>query len=686
MAANINLRDITYILGIALVYFLCAKFGLSLALLHQNISAIWPPTGVSLAILIILGNRYWPGVFIGAFLSNFSVEGALTTSLIIAAGNSLEAVIGAHLIKIFAKGIRALDNLLDGIKFIFFGGILAPIISALIGVTSLYLANNIEGSAYFLALFTWWLADASSAIVITPFILLWWENRGYKFRWNQIIEIFFILLSIAVIARIIFGGVVLKQINYPLEFLIMPILAWVSIRFTPRGTMTCIVLISIISIWGTLHGYGPFIGEWSKNYELIFLQIFLATIAATSLALAIAVWERKQAEFALQKADQAKDEFLATLSHEMRNPLASVFGYLQLIQIGTLKYAKKKKAIESMESDLRHITSLLDDLLDLSRVRRGKIKLEKEIVDINAILKDAVETMLPLAEDRGHILNIEKAPQPLWIEADARRIKQILMNLLSNAIKYTEENGRIWASTYSDGNNVVVQVRDNGRGMHADSLSKIFDMWNQVGRPVTSLAGGLGGLGIGLSVAKRLVELHGGVIIAESEGLGKGSKFTALFPITPEFSETIGHLDKNELLPHKKKHLADLKDKNKIDMKLKILVVDDNEKAANSLCELLTHFGHDVSVAHTGEDAIKMAQDIKPNVAILDIGLPDIDGYEVGRTLRNMYDGNNEELLLIALSGYGQPEDIKKSKVAGFNYHLIKPVDIVELKKILSPH
>jgi signal transduction histidine kinase/CheY-like chemotaxis protein len=676
---KLNLKDPLYIILLAGVYFFSAKAGLSLAMVHSQISAIWPPTGLSIAFLLIFGVRYWPGIFIGAFLANLTASGTGLTSLLIAMGNTLEGVAGAFFINKFAGGRRAFENLQNVIKFIFFGGAVSPIVSATIGVTTLFIAGTSNFASYFTAWFTWWLGDASSVVVMVPFIVLWANNPRLQFTRQQVFEIILVLISIGVLARTIFGGLFFQYINYPLEFLVMPILAWISIRFNPRETMTSVIIIALIASWGTIYGYGPFIGSWSANNSLIFLQSFLMTIAATSLALAVTVWERKEGEKALHKADQVKDEFLTTLSHELRNPLASVFGYLQLIQIGSAKYAKKKKAIENIESDLRHVSSLLDDLLDLSRVRRGKIRLQKELAEVNLLVKEVVANMKPIIEENKQILNIEKSEEPVWIDADVKRVKQILVNLISNAAKYTEPGGSISISVFKKEDFVHIEVRDKGQGMSPDMLSKIFDMFNQEGKPATRTARGFRGLGIGLTVVKKFVELHGGDVIASSEGLGKGSTFTVTFPA----SKKTGKINQEE--KHKTTAETLIQEKAKVqNRKLSVMVVDDNERAADSLAELLTHFGHYVTVSYSGVDALRTAQKTHPNVAILDIGLPDIDGYEVGRELRKRYKELGDELLLMALSGYGQPEDIKRSQEAGFDHHLVKPVDIMVLQEILQ--
>jgi two-component system CheB/CheR fusion protein len=403
------------------------------------------------------------------------------------------------------------------------------------------------------------------------------------------------------------------------------------------------------------------------------------TIAATSLALAVTVWERKDAERALHEADRAKDDFLITLSHEIRNPLASVFSDLQLIQVGSVKYSKKKKAVNNIESDLRHITSLLDDLLDLSKVRHGKITLDKEPVEVNSLIAEVTGKFKSIIDEQQLVLAVGRSEKPLWIEADKKRIKQIIINLLTNSIKYSDPGGEIYLAACARDKSAIIEVRDSGSGIDPGVINKIFDTFNQPDDLDRRELGGFGGLGIGLTIVKRFAELHGGSVKAESEGVGRGSKFIVSLPLFGGLRKSIKARLKERV--KKLELVGKLAGRRK---KLEILVVDDNERAANSLSELLRHFEHSVDVSYSGGDALSKIENNKYRVAILDIGLPDMSGHDLAREIRKIYKKNKRSLLLIALSGYGRQDDIGKSLKAGFDHHLVKPVDIEVIQNILA--
>jgi PAS domain S-box-containing protein len=376
--------------------------------------------------------------------------------------------------------------------------------------------------------------------------------------------------------------------------------------------------------------------------------------------------ERMRIEQALKEADRRKDEFLATLAHELRNPLAPLRNALELLRLADDNKPLIEQARSVMERQVAQMVRLVDDLLDVSRIVRGKLELRKERVELADVLKAAIETARPLIEASAHELTVTLPPEPIPVLADPIRLSQVFANLLNNAAKYTESSGHIWLTTERWDREVAVSVRDTGIGIAAEDLPRIFGLFLQV---ETALERSQGGLGIGLSLARGLVELHGGTIEARSAGPGKGSEFTVQLPIVAEQGKAA----------HEP---ASSGEKPESSHKCRILVVDDLRDAADSMATMLRVIGHETRTAYDGLEAVQTAAAFRPHVVLLDIGLPKINGYEAARRIRSEPWGRN--VALVALTGWGQEEDKQRSVEAGFDHHLTKPVDPAALEKLLA--
>jgi PAS domain S-box-containing protein len=376
--------------------------------------------------------------------------------------------------------------------------------------------------------------------------------------------------------------------------------------------------------------------------------------------------ELRQRADRLAEADRRKDEFLAMLSHELRNPLAPIRNALHILGMPEADPALAQRAWETMERQIRHMVRLVDDLLDVSRITRGKVQLRKEEVDLASVAVRAGEAFRPLAEDKGCELIVRVPAMPVPLDADPVRLDQVLSNLLNNAVKFTGPGDRIWLDVESDGDVAIARVRDTGVGIPADLLPGVFELFVQVDPEIDRSQGGLG---IGLTLVRSLVEMHGGRVAAHSEGVGRGTEIEVRLPLAARVEREPVDVE----LP-RSRQLSGLP--------RRVLVVDDNQDAAESVALLLELWGHHVRIAYDGRSALKEAPDFLPEVILLDIGLPGLDGYEVARQLRR--DSRLDRALLIAMTGYGQDRDRLRSLDAGFSHHLVKPVDPAILRELLA--
>ena len=405
-------------------------------------------------------------------------------------------------------------------------------------------------------------------------------------------------------------------------------------RFFGDGVMT-----SLRSAAGELHGFGKILRDFT---------------------------ERRWAEDALRDADRRKDEFIAILAHELRNPLAPIRNGLQVMRLAGHDPDVVAQARSMMDRQLSHMVRLIDDLLDVSRISQNKMELRRTQVLLSEIVGTAVETARPLIESMGHELHVQLPTSPVLLDADFTRIAQVLSNLLTNSAKYTEAGGRIWLTAERIGNEAVISVRDTGIGIAAESLPRVFEMFSQVDRTMERSSGGLG---IGLALVKGLVEMHGGTAKAESGGEGMGSTFTVRLPA----------LETN----HRQIQFAPSpSDSPAVRPKRSILVVDDNRDSARTLTTILTLLGNEVHTAHDGVEAVEAADQFRPQAILMDVGMPRMNGYEAARRIREQPWGRF--MVIIALTGWGQEGDRARSMEAGCEGHLVKPVDLLELERLLD--
>ncbi|HEY4259121.1 MAG TPA: PAS domain S-box protein [Schlesneria sp.] len=422
----------------------------------------------------------------------------------------------------------------------------------------------------------------------------------------------------------------------------------------------------------SIRGEVPFHGtNGQRIYDYIFVPVLGADGQVESVAgITRDVTDRKDMEDELRQlaahlseADHKKDEFIALLAHELRNPLAPIRNGLKILGLG----GKEETRIATqamMDRQLTHMVRLIDDLLDVSRLSRNKMELRRSQVLLADVIHSAIETVRPLVDEAGHELTVSMPDRPILLNADPTRMSQVLSNLLNNSVKYTESGGQIWLAVERHEGNVMVSVRDSGIGIPADSLESVFDMFSQVDR---TLERSTGGLGIGLALVKGLVEMHGGTVGVASEGEGQGSTFTVTLPITIaplDSTRDVGGAD-TVALP-----------------KQRILVVDDNRDSATTMAMMLKLLGHEIKTAHDGVEAVEVAERFRPEIILMDVGMPRLNGYEATKRIREQPWGVG--ITIVALTGWGQDDDRAQSKIAGCDSHLVKPVNLEDLERILD--
>lgn len=383
------------------------------------------------------------------------------------------------------------------------------------------------------------------------------------------------------------------------------------------------------------------------------------------IGVTIDITDRKRDEQALQEADRRKNDFLATLAHELRNPLAPIRNAVELLRMKNPLPVDKRGPAEVIDRQTRALTRLVDDLLDISRITQNRLELRREPASLSAIVEAAVEASRPLIDAGGHTLEISLPDEPIALLADVTRLSQVLSNLLNNAARYSDKKGRIQVEVRREGTDAVVRITDEGIGIPAAMLHRVFDMFVQVDRAHER---GRGGLGVGLALSRQLIEMHGGRIKAHSPGPGLGSTFEVRIPIVAEVEASV--------------RASAVKKDDVPTSRLRLLVVDDNRDSVDSLSTLLRLMGNDVHMAFDGVEAVHAVQSLRPDVVLLDVGLPLQNGYEAARMIRSEPWGRN--VVLIALTGWGQEQDRRRSREAGFDHHLVKPVDPRVLMSLVS--
>jgi signal transduction histidine kinase len=653
---------------LTLAYFIAGKLGLKLAFLNDSASAVWPPSGIALAALLLLGYRVWPAIFLGAFLVNFTTAGNFPTSLGIAGGNTLEALGGAWLIYRFADGARVFDRAQGVFKFAL-AAILSTLASPTIGLTTLALAGFADWNNYSAIWVTWWLGDLAGDLIVAPLILLWGIEPRWRRNRDDTIEAGALLLLLVILAETVFGGwfpIVTR--NYPIGFICGPLIIWTAFRFTQRETATGIFVLAGLALWGTLHGLGPFVME-SDNRSFLILQGWAGVLTLTSMTLAAAMAERRRAEAvieeqkaAVEAAHRTKDNFLAMLSHELRTPLTPVVAALEALKSEPLDSGEAREALAMIRRNIDLESQLIDDLLDLTRITRDKLQLQLEPIDAHQAIANVLEMCWSELKGKCLRVSLDLRAKDYHVAADPPKFQQIIWNLLKNAIKFTGTNGSITISSSNEASqSLTIKVADTGIGIEPEVMSRIFNRFEQGDR---SFQRRYGGLGLGLTISKSLAEAHGGTLVAESDGLDQGASFLLGMKTVP------AHERAGQLRPTQAGATG---------RSFRILLVDDHVDTSVALGKLLTRRGHTVAAAPDMRSAIEAAGRDQFDLLISDVGLPDGSGLELMTRLRA-----TSQIRGIAISGFGMNGDVEKSRQAGFSEHLVKPVNLDKLETAIE--
>jgi signal transduction histidine kinase len=652
--------------SLLVVYFAAGRFGLAnFAVIHPSAAAVWLPTGIALAALLLGGLRLTPAILVGAFLVNVTTTGSVASSLGVALGNTLEAVLGATLIARFAGGCDAFSSATGLLKFTGLAALLSTTVSASIGVASLLLggqAAEVDSPAIW---FTWWLGDAAGAVVMTPLIVLWWTNRSWV-SWTprKAAEAVLLLVAIGIVGAITFFHPALG--SYPLAFLCLGPLVAAALRFGPREIAAAVAMLAAVATTATAAGRGPF-AVGTPNESLLVLQAFLVAIAMTALPMAAltverrALLERERAARAdADAASRAKDEFLAILSHELRNPLAAISTAAAVLDTGDRGGGDAAPLVASIRRQSQHLARLIDDLLDIGRMTANKLILRKEPVELAVAVRRCVDVLATTRGLQGGRIELELTP--VWIDADPVRVAQIVENLIGNALKHTPVGKRIRVAVRDLEAVAELRVEDEGLGIRSELLPHVFEPFTQGHQGLDRSAGGLG---LGLTLVRRLVELHHGTIEARSRGADTGSAFVVRLPSRPAPTAapaTAAREARSDARPRR------------------LLIVEDNVDARQTLRALLEALGHEVHEAGDGEAAVAAALELRPDLVFVDIGLPRVDGYEVARRLR----AAKLPSRLVALTGYGRDVDLQRATDAGFDSHLLKPASLEQLNAAIA--
>ncbi len=658
-------------------YLLTAKLAQYILFnLHTSPALLWAPSGIALAAVLLKGYRLWLPIACAYLVAVLTLPGhaPVISVLFAAVGFTLQPLLGAWgLTKLRSNGTihRARDVIvLVGGSFII--AAIGPLFSTYVG-----LVNNIFSENAWLTFSRAWAGGVLGIVIVTPFITGWYYSPNWPFRRTQLTEALCALGFLFLSVYLLFWTTLPQSLVFLLIFFLCAVLFWISFRFGSRVNTTGLLFLTVFGIAGSIIG-SP--GPTPLNQQLFADELFIILIAPIFLLFFALMEERRVAErnlaakvaeledltVQLSSNDKAKNEFIAILAHELRNPLSTLVSTLELLKLESTDPGIVS-TIERGEQQTQAMRRLLDDLLDVARIAEKKFSVVREPVELETIIKYCAHASEHIMLARRHSFTVSLPPEPVTLLVDPVRIEQVITNLLNNAAKYTSPGGMIQLSCSVDKTTVRIEVRDNGRGIAQKNLEKIFSPFQQL-NPAPHRTSGIG---VGLFITRQIIEMHEGSIRAYSEGENAGSRFTVFLPLyTPARPSAHKKIRQSKQAALGKK-------------KRSILIIDDNEVMAMGLSKLLNHKGYETAVAHTGAAGIKTFNSLTPGIVLLDIGLPDMSGYEVAEHIRTA-GPEGAAAILIAITGYGQETDKENTLTAGFNHHLVKPVGIADIEEVLS--
>lgn len=675
-------RSISYaggLVAIGAVYFVLAKGGLALASIHPSATPIWPPTGVALAAVLLLGYRIWPAIFTAAMIANATTAGSVATAIAIATGNSLEALVGAYLINRYSGGCNTFSTPNSVAKFALICVVIATPISASIGLSSLAAAGYIEQTSFADTWVTWWLGDVTGALVIAPVIVLWGSGHYPAFNRNEFLETVGVLATAAAVGLIAFSPLVEQTPSRdPLGFLAILPMLWAALRRGPRDTATVALTLAGITIWGTLKGGGPFTTV-DLNASFLLVLMFLISITVPSLLLSADVEIRKKAEQGLRRAqielerkvaertqelelaNAAKSRFLAMASHDLRQPLHALG--LFVAQLRTpLKSRERTKTIEQVDATRKEMDEMFNSLLDISKLDAGVLTPRIAEFPISRLLQKIETTFDQATREKGLRLHVRRSDA--WVRSDAMLLERILLNLVSNAVRYTLRGGII-VGCRRRGEMLRIEVWDTGPGIPDDQKQNIFGEFFQVPAPERNR---YGGLGLGLAIVDRLRLLLNHQIDLASI-VGRGSRFAILVPIVDEGVTSTTPVD------------SPLPGAFAVEGRV-VLVIADTRIVQEGTGGLLGKWGYSVLATGSDDDALtQVAQrQQRPDLIISDYHLA--SGKTGIRAIEQINAAFGSSIPAILISGDTAAEPLRDAKDRGYIL-LHKPVDPMRLRAVM---
>jgi signal transduction histidine kinase len=521
--------------GLAAVYLVAARLGLMLDAVAGFATLVWPATGIALAALVVFGYRLWPGIFVGAFIANVLTGAPPLVALGIAVGNTLEAVVGAYVLRRLGGFRPSLDGVQAVLGLIVLAAGLSTMISSSIGVSSLYLGGIVPLAQAGEAWRAWWLGDLIGDLVVAPVLLVWTTSPKARLTPQRLLEAAALVTSVIVVDLLLFGGSAASDTAaFGQAYLVFPPLIWASLRFGQRGAVSTTFLTSVIAVWGTASGHGPF-ARPVLHESLFALQTFMGVAAATFLVLGASISERRRSEKRLRlahetvtEANRAKSEFLAVMSHELRTPLNAISGYVELMSLETdaPSMETQRTYLSRIRSNQQHLLLLIEDVLSFAKVEAGRLTLSMQAVQVCEMLGALDSLVEPELRRKDLRFTRDPCDPSLVVRADLGKLRQILLNLLGNAVKFTGAGGRVGVGATRDGNRVRIWVSDTGIGIPSDQLERVFEPFFQVDRGMTRT---YPGIGLGLAIARDFARAMGGELRLESE-TGKGSTASLELP------------------------------------------------------------------------------------------------------------------------------------------------------------